>query len=433
MDLLVRAALSNAVIVSVLAPIVLAVDRLSRRPPLAHRLRLLLLIKLVTPPVLPISVPWSLEAGSPPPRPAAAPATPADPARGRSVAGGEGAAAAGPKVGQPPPADLRRDPSGPLVRVSGLAQAAARHVTLRWGPWLASIWLVVSGAGLVGTLVQLVRVRRRLGAVLPAPPEVQGIAAAIARKLDLNRTPQVWFVPGIMSPALWALGRRSRLLVPEELWARLDEDQRAALLAHELAHLRRRDHWIRPLELIVASLYWWCPVVWWVRQALREAEEQCCDIWVVWLLPGSKRAYARTLLETIDFLAEGRAAWLPAASGFGTVATLRTRLERIMRGTGPRRLSRAGAVIVAGAALILMPLAWGLDQRRGIPRAYRIIDLGPFRPTAINNRGQIAGNPFNTGPAHAYRWDHGDWIDLGGLVGDTSFAADINDRGRSPG
>jgi beta-lactamase regulating signal transducer with metallopeptidase domain len=146
-----------------------------------------------------------------------------------------------------------------------------------------------------------------------------------------------------MSPTLWALGRRSRLLVPEVLWARLDKDQWAALLAHELAHLRRRDHWIRPLELLAISFYWWLPVAWWVRRSMREAEEQCCDAWVVWLLPDSKRAYARTLVETIDFLAEPHPPLPLAASGFGTVASLRTRLSRIMKGTGPRVLSRRGA------------------------------------------------------------------------------------------
>ena len=105
---------------------------------------------------------------------------------------------------------------------------------------------------------------------------------------------------------------------PRSCGARLDQDQRSALLAHELAHLRRRDHWIRPLELIAIALYWWFPVFWWMRQALHEAEEQCCDAWVVWLFPELKGAYARTLLETIDFLAEAEWALPLAGSGFGT-------------------------------------------------------------------------------------------------------------------
>ena len=67
------------------------------------------------------------------------------------------------------------------------------------------------------------------------------------------------------------------------------------LLLHELAHLKRRDHWVRWLELVVAGLYWWHPVVWWARRALREAEEQCCDAWVVWAMPDRSRTYASCL------------------------------------------------------------------------------------------------------------------------------------------
>jgi hypothetical protein len=55
-EVLVRAALSNAAVVAVLAAAVLAVDRLARRPALSHRLWLLLLIKLVTPPL--VAMPW---------------------------------------------------------------------------------------------------------------------------------------------------------------------------------------------------------------------------------------------------------------------------------------------------------------------------------------------------------------------------------------
>ena len=79
---------------------------------------------------------------------------------------------------------------------------------------------------------------------------------------------------------LWAIGGRPRLLVPSELWSATSLDERTSLLLHELAHLKRRDHWVRWLELIVGGLYWWHPAVWWGRRLLREAEEQCCDAWV---------------------------------------------------------------------------------------------------------------------------------------------------------
>jgi probable HAF family extracellular repeat protein len=429
MNFLVQAAISNAAVVSLLAPIVLGLNRFFHRPVLAHSLCLLILIKLLTPPLVPLGLPWTANMSLP--LPFAAPDFPDDESRIRSESILQVPEAA--SVAQSPRLKPERDPAGLFTHTPSFAQSAAWYVSLRGGTLLASIWLTVSGVWLVGTLVQLIRARQHLRAMPSAPTEVQELAREIARRLGLGGTPQVCFVPGIMSPALWALGRRSQLLVPEELWARLDEDQRTALLAHELAHLRRRDQCIRPLELLVISFYWWFPVAWWVRKSLREAEEQCCDAWVVWLLPESKRAYARTVVDTIDFLAEPHQPLPLAASGFGTVASLRTRLSRIMRGTGPRILSRTGSVCITATSLIVLPVAWGLDRGSALPRGYRIIDLGPFAPNAINNLGQIVGVPQNTGVTHACRWDNGVWTDLGGLVGFDSIATDINDLGQVTG
>jgi beta-lactamase regulating signal transducer with metallopeptidase domain len=429
MDFLAHAALSNAIVVSVLAPIILAVDRLSKCPPLTHRLWLILLIKLVTPPLVPIALPWPVTSRLP--APTAAPANPADPSGSRSDPTHDRRVHA--RVARPSSADLHRNDSSPPSRVSSFAQVLARYVTLRWGPALATVWLAVSGSWLAWTLVQLVQISRRLGAVPIALPEVQELAQSIARKFDLNGAPRVCFVPWIPSPALWALGRRPRLVVPEELWTRLDQDQRAALLAHELAHLRRRDHWIRPLEMLVTSLFWWFPVAWWIRKSLRQAEEQCCDAWVIRLLPGCRGAYARTLLETIDFLAESRQLLPAAVSGFSNVVSLRTRLSQIMKGGFPPSLSRTGAIWVAAVFLIAIPFTWREQLDRGVPWEYRVIDLGQFDPVAINNAGQIVGTPMGLLRQRAHRWEHGRWTDLAESESLFVTPTDMNDRGQVTG
>jgi hypothetical protein len=145
-------------------------------------------------------------------------------------------------------------------------------------------------------------------------------------------------------------------LLPAALWERLTPDQQKTLLAHELAHLRRRDHWVRWLELVVHGLYWWHPVVWWASQRLREAEEQCCDAWVVWALPAGAPAYAAALVETMAFLSQARPALPQAASGAGHVQTLKRRLNMILHDPSPRALSRAGFLAVLGLGALLLPL-----------------------------------------------------------------------------
>jgi bla regulator protein blaR1 len=145
-------------------------------------------------------------------------------------------------------------------------------------------------------------------------------------------------VPAPVSPMVCALVGRPRLIMPAGLWERLTAEQRETLLAHELAHVRRRDHWTRRLELLVLGLYWWHPVAWWARQALQEVEETCCDAWVVWALPDSAAAYAEALVTTVAFLSRRRAALPAGASGMSHVRFLKRRVSMILQGTTPRAL-----------------------------------------------------------------------------------------------
>jgi bla regulator protein BlaR1 len=189
--------------------------------------------------------------------------------------------------------------------------------------------------------------------------------------LGLVRCPQVCVVPGSISPLLWTIFGPGRLVIPADLLDRLDRDQQATLLAHELAHLRRRDPWVRCLEFVVTGLYWWHPLVWWARHEIREAEEQCCDAWVIRVLPGGMRAYATALIETVDFLSEAQPALPPVASGIGYFHLMRRRLTMIMRGKTPQSLTSAGFLAVLTMGVVLLPLFPTLgrsEQPRERPR-----------------------------------------------------------------
>ena len=145
----------------------------------------------------------------------------------------------------------------------------------------------------------------------------------------------------------------------------MSADERTSLLLHELAHLRRRDHWVRWLELIVIGLYWWLPIVWWIRRSLREAEEQCCDAWVVWAMPRAAKTYAAALLAALEFVSGARTAPVAASatSGNGHLSCLKRRLRMIMRAKTPKGLSWAGRLAVMGTAVLLLPLAPSWAQK----------------------------------------------------------------------
>src|SRR5207302_6641215 len=218
------------------------------------------------------------------------------------------------------------------------------------------LWLTGTVVWTVLVLVRTGRFRRLLRFAEPAPAWLRDEVGVLASRLGLGRVPGVWLVPGRLAPMLWSLGGAPRLLVPDELLDGLTAEQRATLLLHELAHLRRRDHWVRLLELLATGLYWWHPVVWWARRELREAEEQCCDAWVVWALPGAGRVYATALLECLDFLSEVPRPLPLGASGLGQTDDLKRRLTMIMSGMTPRRLSWGGGLVLACLGLMLLPL-----------------------------------------------------------------------------
>ncbi|MBK9374414.1 MAG: M48 family metalloprotease [Holophagales bacterium] len=165
-------------------------------------------------------------------------------------------------------------------------------------------------------------------------------ASEISAALGIRRAPALYLLPARVPPMLWPASPRPKLLLPRDLLPELDGDELDALLAHELAHVKRRDHWVRFLEIGATALFWWYPVAWWSRRELRRAEERCCDEWVLRALPDSAQAYASGILKSLTFIADSPVAVPAAASGAGPIEDLEARLKEILM-TSPRpRLSR---------------------------------------------------------------------------------------------
>ena len=151
----------------------------------------------------------------------------------------------------------------PRPAVSKAKPRPCRGVARSW--LLPTVWVLGTLSFLlVGSAAFLVLMRLLAKAPL-ACDEVQHLAGSVATRLGIAKPPRVCFVAGVVCPALWAFGRRPRVIIPVSLWDRLDESKRRTLLAHELAHLRRGDHWVRLLEFIAGVIYWWHPAVWMAR------------------------------------------------------------------------------------------------------------------------------------------------------------------------
>jgi beta-lactamase regulating signal transducer with metallopeptidase domain len=324
----VRLLFTNAAAAGLIALVAWAASRVLRHHAVVHALWLLALLKLVSPPLAPVPLlpSWTGEPLFFAPRTPTVAVIPApigaDAALRNMLA---------------EPATVQLSPSSATPRVLAppaprLVEATpARSAAGSPARWRVAVWtLLATGALAIGALAALRfrRFGRLLACARPAPACVGDRVSSLAAQLGVRRVPPVLLLPARIPPMLWPARRGPAVLMPESLIADLQADELDALLAHELAHVRRRDHWVRLLEIAATAFFWWYPVTWWARRALRRAEERCCDEWVLRVLPRSAQAYANGLLKSLTFVADSP---LPAvASGLGPVEDLEARLKEIL-------------------------------------------------------------------------------------------------------
>jgi beta-lactamase regulating signal transducer with metallopeptidase domain len=230
------------------------------------------------------------------------------------------------------------------MRRTGAAVARLPAPPAVW--WLGGSIVLLTWR-LVATCVLWRRIRRGR----PADPSVRHLVQAIAERMHLRSVPETRMVNARISPLVW-ITRRKLLVLPSTLWESLDEQGRAAVVAHELAHLRRLDHWVCWLGMLTSCLYWWHPVAWWVCSRVHHESERCCDAWVTWLLPRSRRAYAEAILVARSFLGPNTVIAAPAAGMLTRPARqLARRITMIMTRNDKPRMSWKGGALVAAMAL----------------------------------------------------------------------------------
>ncbi len=161
-------------------------------------------------------------------------------------------------------------------------------------PWLVLGWLLgVFGLSTwhLGGWAQLQRMKRRLVSEVAAPLHAR--AAELAGRLGIRRAIGLWASPLIDVPAVvgWI---KPVILLPVGAVSGLSVEQLEAILAHELAHVRRCDYLVNLAQTVVEILGFYHPAVWWVSHRIRDERENCCDDLAVQVC-GDSRRYARAL------------------------------------------------------------------------------------------------------------------------------------------
>lgn len=230
--------------------------------------------------------------------------------------------------------------------------------TFPWRTWVMVLWAVGAVVFAVRQFRETWRFQRFARSGLQGSPELLLEVDTVARQMRV-RPPAVRVLGRLSSPMIWCPWRPV-LLWPAGLEKRLTSEGRRAVLAHELAHLRRRDHWSRRLEMLASILHWWNPVFWIARKRLRNDAELACDAWATG--QASPRTYAEALLAVCSFENRRRPTAAVAASGEGRRA-MQERLTMIMREGGQCRLAFGAKLVVALMGIAAIP-AWTLGQSK---------------------------------------------------------------------
>lgn len=264
---------------------------------------------------------------------------------------------------------------------------------------LPAIPLPVWGAGILAWFMWQVWMGRRFRKFLhegePAASDVAALVRGVAARMGLRRVPRVLFVDARVSPMIWP-GRRPVLILPLELWNQYDPVARRAVVCHELAHLYRRDHWVLWFEQLVGCLYWWHPLVWWVRRRLHEEMETCCDLWVTWLMPEGRKTYAQALLQTRQYLStEQRTVYRTDLGVFtGRARRIARRLTMVMTQRVRPGASLPGvllALALGGGAWLLAPAQLAAQEGRATaPKASGGV---PFATATMSGEEEAEGTP----------------------------------------
>lgn len=266
-------------------------------------------------------------------------------------------------------------------------------------PWLVRIWL--AGAMVLWLRLLLTWIaagRMTFRQVQAAPSEWQQLLNRLKARIQVTRPVKLLVSSLIEGPVVigWL---RPVVLVPVSALAGVPPDHIEALLAHELAHIRRHDYLINILQSVAEATLFYHPAVWWISRHIRLERENCCDDVAVSVI-GDPLIYALALSD-LESRRATRVAPALAASG----GSLKHRIARLLGANSPAPVP--GALI---AVLVLLLTAWVAVSQTPTPAKFDAVSIKlrpadtpgvtfatiPGRLTVVNNPvTNLIGNAYN--------------------------------------
>nr|WP_277487645.1 M56 family metallopeptidase [Catalinimonas alkaloidigena] len=181
---------------------------------------------------------------------------------------------------------------------------------------------------------------------------------------------------------------RPIILIPASMMSKLPEDQIEAIIAHEIAHVYRKDYWINILQSLFEIIFFFHPAIWWINSVIREEREKCCDDLAVSIC-GNSLTYAKALasVEEVKLLQRNI-----ALAVNGGKSSLLLRIERILEPgkKGENPMARFISVSVVAAILLLLSTSGDSIAYRYGEKVHKALEWANFpnpismQDTAVN-------------------------------------------------
>ncbi len=177
----------------------------------------------------------------------------------------------------------------------------------RLAPTIITFWLVGVCLMLVRTTGAVVRWQRWMAREVRVSPldlsELESLVAELSARLKLRQVVRLVVCDQVSVPAvlgmLWPT-----ILIPPAMLTGIPAEQWRIILAHELAHVRRYDNLVNLVQMLIESLFFFNPAVWWISRQVRVEREASCDALAA-EVAGKPVSVARTLIDVARSLREG--------------------------------------------------------------------------------------------------------------------------------
>jgi beta-lactamase regulating signal transducer with metallopeptidase domain len=167
----------------------------------------------------------------------------------------------------------------PVSRVGLIAKGCltkCRYWIDRAIPWCLVCW--VAGVLILSTRLLLGHYQTRVwrSHASPLPEDLLMRTQQLAGRFGFKKFKAV-FCSDHVHEAMAVGILRPVILVPVSWVTHMCPDMLEAIIAHELAHIRRHDLWVNLVQRIVETLFFYHPAVWWMSKCIRQEREYCCD------------------------------------------------------------------------------------------------------------------------------------------------------------